>query len=70
MHDHGESTLYGIAPEHTAGVIALMLLPVAIWLALRVLRTAAYADRPMAVRLYNRYGDASTVTRTAALSRA
>jgi hypothetical protein len=67
MHDHAGSNLYAIAPEHTAGLVALLILPVALWLLFRLVGAAAAAHVPIAVRLRDGYNAAPTVTRAAAL---
>jgi hypothetical protein len=67
MHDHAGSNLYAIAPEHMAGLIALLVLPAVLWLAFRLIRAGAAARWPLAARLQDSYAHAPTVTRTAAL---
>jgi len=63
-HAHGGSLLYRIAPEHTAAIVALLLMPLALWVCVRVLRAAAGGGAPLAGRLVRGYEGASLATRT------
>ena len=67
MHDHPGSNLYTVAPEHTVGLVALLVLPVALWLTFRLIRAGAAAGWPLAAKLEDGYAHATTVTRAAAL---
>lgn len=67
MNEHGGSNLYAIAPEHLAGLFAVLALPLLLWLTFRLVHASAARRLPAAVRLRDGYVHAGVVTRAAAL---
>jgi hypothetical protein len=57
---------WGVAPDHLAGLNALLLSPVVVWLLLRALRVAARFHLPLAARFLRRYAAAPLPIRAAA----
>lgn len=58
--------LWGVSADHGAAIIAVLVLPVMIWLVLRVLRRFAGAGGRLEARIIAGYDDASLVKRCAA----
>ncbi|HEY7030617.1 MAG TPA: hypothetical protein VH482_04775 [Thermomicrobiales bacterium] len=60
------ATAWGIAPDHLAGLDALILSPVVVWLLLRTIRVAARLNLPPATHFHRRYSASLLPTRVAA----